>query len=273
MWNRSLEKCASLVEDGASIAEDVEEVFRRAHTVLTMLADGAAIDAVLGRGTDVFEQRVRNHLIVHMGTTSSEYSKSLGADIQAVGGSYAEAPVSGSREAAVRGRLVVMVAGEPEDVSELRHLLGPIGKDVIGCGSVPNASNMKLAINVFLITMVTGLAESFHFAEQQSLNLNTFLALVDASPMASEVSRVKAEKLVGRDFEAQAAMTDVLKNNELIAAAARAAGIETPLLDASHALYREAVALGHGNADMAAVIRAIEARSGVSEFKAGPDAL
>ncbi len=34
----------------------------------------------------------------------------------------------------------------------------------------------------------------------------------------------------------------------------------SPLLDVCHALYGETVALGHGEADMAAVIRAIQAR-------------
>jgi len=79
--------------------------------------------------------------------------------------------------------------------------------------------------------------------------------------MASDVSRIKATKLVGQDFSVQAAIADVLKNNRLIAEAARAAGVASPLLDACHALYRETVALGHGQSDMVAVVRAIEART------------
>lgn len=262
VWNRSPAKCAPLADDGASLAESVDDVFARVRIVLLMLADGAAIDAVLGRGEPVFERRVSGHVVVHMGTTSPEYSRRLGQEIRAVGGSYVEAPVSGSRDPAEKGRLVVMAAGDPRDIAELRALLAPVGKELIECGPVPSALNMKLAVNVFLITMVTGLAESMHFAERQGLDLGAFLTLVNASPMASEVSRVKAAKLVARDFGAQAAIADVLKNNDLIAAAARAAGIATPLLDVCHALYRETVALGHGGADMAAVVRALEARTG-----------
>ncbi len=60
----------------------------------------------------------------------------------------------------------------------------------------------------------------------------------------------------------QASIADVLKNNRLIAEAARAAAVASPLLDACHALYGETLAQGHGGADMAAVIRALEARTG-----------
>ncbi|MEI9923802.1 MAG: hypothetical protein WDN50_10120 [Bradyrhizobium sp.] len=52
-----------------------------------------------------------------------------------------------------------------------------------------------------------------------------------------------------------------MKNNRLIAEAAREAGVASPLLDVCHALYQETLDLGHGNADMVAVIKAIEART------------
>ena len=120
---------------------------------------------------------------------------------------------------------------------------------------------MKLAVNLFLITMVTGLAEAVHFAERHGLDLSRLLAVLDAGPMASAVSRGKALKLAGRDFAAQAAAADVLMNNRLVAAAAREAGLASPLLDVCHALFGETVDQGHGASDMIAVIRAIETRT------------
>jgi 3-hydroxyisobutyrate dehydrogenase len=79
--------------------------------------------------------------------------------------------------------------------------------------------------------------------------------------MASAVSRAKSAKLRDRDFAVQAGVADVLKNNQLIAAAARAAGAASPLLDVCHSLYTETVALGYGGSDMVAVLHAIEDRT------------
>ncbi len=72
---------------------------------------------------------------------------------------------------------------------------------------------------------------------------------------------MKAPKLVGRNFTVQASITNVLENNRLIADAARESGIASPLLDVCHALYGETLELGLGEADMAAVLRAIELRT------------
>jgi 3-hydroxyisobutyrate dehydrogenase len=120
---------------------------------------------------------------------------------------------------------------------------------------------MKLAVNVFMLTMITGLTEAFHFAERQGLDLRQFLSVIDASPVASSHARVKGAKLADGDFTAQALATDAFRATQLIVEAARAASVATPLLDACHALYAEAVALGHGQSDMVSVVRAFEART------------
>ncbi|WP_413988964.1 NAD-binding protein [Labrys okinawensis] len=94
-----------------------------------------------------------------------------------------------------------------------------------------------------------------------SHDMRQFQAVLDAGPMASNVSRIKIAKLVEHDFTAQAAISDVLKNNRLVAEAARNARIASPLLDICPALFSETEAMGLGQADMAAVVRAIEART------------
>ncbi len=261
VWNRSPGKSRALAAAGAAVAGDPAEVFARCEAVILMLADGAAMDAVLARGGRAFAGRVRGRTVVNMATVAPGYSHALEADLHAAGGRYVEAPVSGSRMPAKAGRLVAMLAGEPAAVASVRPLLAPMCREAIDCGRVPRALLMKLAVNLYLITMVTGLVEAVHFAERHGLDLARLAAVLDAGPMASEVSRAKAVKLMTRDFAVQAAIGNVLENNRLIAAAAREAGIASPLLDVCHALYGEAQALGLGCADMVAVIRAIERRT------------
>ncbi len=261
VWNRSPAGSEALRAAGAEVASGPAEVCRRADVVLLMLADGPAMDAVLGRGTPGFAAAVAGRVIVHMGTTSPGYSRGLAADVAAAGGRYVEAPVSGSRGPAETGDLVALVAGEPADVETVRPLLTPMCRQVFACGPVPGALLMKLAVNLHLITMVTGLAEAFHFADRYGLDRRLLRDVLDAGPMASTVSRAKARKLLDGDFTVQASITNVLDNNRLIAEAARHAGIASPVLDACHALYRETEEQGHGPSDMAAVVHAIASRT------------
>ena len=261
VWNRTAARSAELRAAGARVAASPAELFARTETVILMLAGEEAIDQVLCRATPDFGARVAGHTIVHMGTTSPAYSLGLEADIRAAGARYVEAPVSGSRKPAEAGRLVAMMAGEETATRGVRPLLKPMCHETTVCGAVPNALYMKLAVNLYLITMVTGLAEAAHFAERHGLDMRQFVEVLDKGPMASSVSRVKATKLLDHDFAAQAAAADVLMNNRLVAAAARDSELASPLLDVCHELFDETVALGHGRADMVAVVRAIEGRT------------
>ncbi len=261
VWNRSAHRCVPLHAAGAQVARSPEQVFHASSVVILMLAHGEAMDQVLARGTPVFARRVQGRTLVHMGTTSPQYSAALEAEVRAAGGRYVEAPVSGSRKPAEAGQLVGMLAGEPEAVAQVRPLLAPVCHQTFVCGPVPGALLMKLAVNLFLITMVTGLAEAAHFAERNGLDLALFRAVLDAGPMASAVSRVKLAKLVEKDFEVQASIHDVLKNNRLVAEVARAGGVAAPLIGLCETLYSDAVALGHGGLDMAAVVQALAART------------
>ncbi|MFF6785184.1 NAD(P)-binding domain-containing protein [Streptomyces sp. NPDC012510] len=261
VWNRTPARCDLVHAAGAEIAASPAEVFDRAATVFLMLADETAVDTVLGRGTPDFAPLVTGHTVVHMGTTSATYSTGLRDDLRAAGGRYVEAPVSGSRVPAEQGELVGMLAGDEDTVDTVRSLLAPVCRETFGCGAVPGALLMKFSVNLFLITMVTGLAEAFHFADRHGLDQRLLRDVLDAGPMASAVSRVKGPKLLGRDFTVQAAATNVLENNRLIAEAARAAGLASPLLDVCHALYGETVEQGYGAEDMVAVLRALELRT------------
>lgn len=262
VWNRtdaaSSRFAAANPDARVMVAGSAAEVFERCSIVFLMLADESAVDDVVR-----FDERIDylGRVVVQMSTVSPAHSRALADRLAAVGGGYVEAPVSGSRQPAVDGRLVAMVAGDDELVDLVAPLLEPMCSTVFRCGPPPSALTMKLAVNTFLITLVTGLAESFHFAERHGLDSRLLEAILDAGPMASAVSRAKAAKLVRADWTPHAAIPDVLKNSRLVVDAARRSHTASPLMDVCTALFAEAEALGHPGDDMAAVIDAIRART------------
>lgn len=260
VWTRSTAPRERLAAAGAAVGATPADVIDACDVVITMLSTGDALDEVLGRRADRLTVRVAGKTLVNMGTVAPAYSRSLRDDIHAHGGRFVEAPVSGSRSQAKAGELVAMVAGEPDAVAEVEPLLAPMCATTVPCGEIPGGLETKLAVNVFLIALVTGLAESVHFAERHQVELARLRAVLDAGPMASATSRGKIAKLVTSDFSPQAAIRDVGYNNRLILDAAAGAGVSMPLLSVCGALFAESEQLGHGADDMVAVLEAIRRR-------------
>jgi 3-hydroxyisobutyrate dehydrogenase len=261
VWNRDPAKTRAVAAAGATIAPDAATVLAESDVVVLMLTDGDAIDSVLHRGRDGFADRVRDRVIVHMGTTAPAYSRGLEADIVAAGGRYVEAPVSGSRKPAENAELVALLAGDPDAVALVRPLLEPMCRDMTDCGPVPNGLLMKLSVNIYLITIVSSLAETVNFARAHGLDPTKVVDVLGAGQMASPIMRVKGPMLVAEDFGVQASIANVWMNADLIAAAAREVGAATPLLDVCHDLLTETRELGRDNDDMIAVVKALEART------------
>jgi len=260
VWARSAAPRDELVAHGARAAGSVAGVFAAAETIILMLRDESAVDAVLARGTDDFGRLVADRTVVQMGTFTTAFSRALADEVAAAGGRYVEAPVSGSRGPAIEGTLVGMLAGEPDVLAHVEPVVDAMCAQTFRCGDIPKALTMKLAVNTYLITMVTGLAETFHFAERAGADIGVLREVLAAGPMASAVSRGKAQKLADGDLSAQAAITDVLKNARLAEDAARAVGSAHPLITASRRLYEEAADAGLGELDMIGVIDALAAR-------------
>lgn len=229
LFNRSADK-AEPFRGHAVITASAHEVFRSSEVILLLVPGAPEIDQVLQRSDGVVRVPVRDKIVVNMATVAPGYSQSLAGAVAAQGGRYVEAPLSGSRKPAAAGELVVLTASAHEDVLDrVQPLFDAIGKQTMRCGAPPNAMRMKLANNLLLITLLVGFAEAFHFAQALGLDPERFVELVLAGPMANDVFRGKAGKLLAADFAAEAAIKNVHKDSRLISAEARRASASTPV--------------------------------------------
>ncbi len=137
VWARSAGAADELAARGARVATDVAGVFAEAETVILMLRDEAAVDAVLGRGTDAFAHLVADRTIVQMGTFTTAFSQELATAVARAAGRYVEAPVSGSRGPAIAGTLVGMLAGEADAVAHVEPVVAAMCGQVFRCGAIP----------------------------------------------------------------------------------------------------------------------------------------
>lgn len=257
--NRSPAPCEALAAAGAEVADSASSLFARCDAVILMLPDDDVTDAVLERGGPEFASRLAGRLIINMGTHSPDYSRALGRDIAEAGGRFVEAPVSGSRGPAEAGELVAMVAGAPDAVADARPLIAPMCRELIEVGEVPRATAMKLAVNLYLISSVTALAEATRLATASGLDLDQFARVITTGPLGSSVATAKLDKMVRRDFAPQAAVRDVVKNARLVASAAEDVGSEAPLLRESLSRFEAVASNGGGAFDMAAILMSYEA--------------
>jgi 3-hydroxyisobutyrate dehydrogenase len=151
VWNRSAEKCKPLAAAGASVAARPGELVSAVDTVITILTDAAAIDAVYGGPDGLLAGNIGGKLFVEMSTVPPHVETALAAKVRAKSAAFVECPVGGTTGPARQGKLIGLMGAEPPDAIRAKPLLDRLCRRLEHCGPVGSGATMKLAINLPLM--------------------------------------------------------------------------------------------------------------------------
>jgi 3-hydroxyisobutyrate dehydrogenase len=133
-----------------------------------------------------------------------------------------------------------------------------VGSEVVGLGEEAGAATrMKLVLNTWLVALVEGLAESVGLAEALGVDPRQFLEVIDGGPLGPPYAKLKGTAMIERAYDPAFSLQLAAKDAGLALAAAGAAGLELPAIEATRRSMAQAIERGHGEADMAAAIEAL----------------
>jgi 3-hydroxyisobutyrate dehydrogenase len=252
VWNRTAAKAEALKQDGATVAGSPAEAVEGADIVITMLNDG---DAVLS-AMSAAEPALRSGQVwAQMSTVGLSALQPLAAFASGHGITFVDAPVQGTRQPAEQGQLVILAAG-PESVrATLEPAFEAVGKKTLWLdedGASGAATRLKLAAVSYGISMTSIVAESLALAKGLGIDPALFGEVVTGGPMDSPYLQAKMKSILSGDYEPSFAVRNAEKDTRLITEAAAKAGVRLDMAEGAGERFRRALALGHGDEDMAA---------------------
>lgn len=256
VWNRTAARAEPLAAAGARVAADPADAVRDADVVLLVLADGAASEAALAAAGAALRSGT---LVVDLGTIGPEAARRSAARVAAAGGRYCDAPVLGSVPAVRAGTLTVLAGGDTADLARARVALDAFAARVVHAGGVGSGNVLKLAMNLLVGGLTELLAEATLLAERAGVDAATVRTAVEASVLRSPFLDYKGPQLFDRAFHPALATVSMLRKDlDLVLDLGVAVGAPLPATNVVRAAYRDAEHAGHGDADFAAVLAALE---------------
>jgi len=259
VWNRTPERAAPLIDQGARAAGSPAEAASGADAVFTMLSTpDALVDVVFG-GDHALASGLRpGTTLVEMSTVGPDAVRDLASRLPE-GVEVLDAPILGSVPQATDGTLKVFVGG-PEDVFERwRTVLGRFGRPV-RLGPLGAGAAMKLVANSTLGALMTGLGEALALADGLGLDEAQVLDVLAESPIGATV-KSKRDLIASGDYPANFALRLAAKDLRLVDEAAAAAGIDARIAPAARAWFEAADGAGLGDLDYSAVVAHIRGQA------------
>jgi len=255
VWNRSPDKAAELVAEGAHRAESAAACAGQ-DVVISMLADDAAVEAVV-LAPDFLNALGADTVHVGMATISVALAERLTELHRVRGRAYLSAPVFGRPPAAAAAQLFIVAAGDAATLTRCEPLFRAMGQRTFVVGEHPSAANLvKVSGNFMLASMIEALGEAFALVRKHGLDPNQFLEVLTNTIFPAPVYKMYGGLVANDQYEPAGFKLRLgLKDVRLAQAAADQAMVPMPLAGLLHDQYMTAIARGYGDFDWAGIAR------------------
>ncbi len=186
VWNRTPERAQPLVALGAKLAKTPRELAEMSDVVVTCVSDPNAVGRIVFPDDGVRAAARPGFRYIETSTISPGLARRIAEALREKGADMLEAPVTGSKNGAEKGTLLIMAGGSKEVEQELMPVLMAIGAKVVHCGDIGQASTVKLIGNTLISFMLEGFCEALVLGRKSGVGLETILEVVMQNLMLDE---------------------------------------------------------------------------------------
>ncbi len=258
VYNRTPGRPDELLSLGAEVADSPFAAAKAADVVITMISNDAAAEDVYYGDSGILDGLKPGMTVIDSSTISPALARRLARDVGDRFADFLDAPVTGSKPAAIDGTLVFMAGGRPDVIDGNKELLLAMGREVIPMGGNGSGAVAKLAHNTIVGINAAGLIEGMAIAAKGGIEADSFLRLVQSGGAASKQADLKGRKIIDRDFSVQFSLALMLKDLRLSSVLSDGLGLSTPMLEAAKSLFQIGQAAGYGEQDLAALANVYE---------------
>jgi 3-hydroxyisobutyrate dehydrogenase-like beta-hydroxyacid dehydrogenase len=256
VYNRTRSRAEPLAAEGAVIADSPAGASAGEATI-TMLADDAAVEAVVLGDDSVLQGLPKDAVHISMSTITVALSEELAAAHRAVGQRYLAAPVFGRPDAAAAGKLFIVVGGEADVIARCQPLFDAVGQKTFVIGDTPPWANLvKLGGNFLIASMIESVGEAVALMRKSGVDPHRFIDIMTDSLFAAPIYRTYGELIVEQRFQPPGfAMPLGLKDIRSVLAAAETQRVPMPAASLVRDHFISGIARGGEGLDWSALAR------------------
>lgn len=256
VYNRTRQRTIELADLGCEVAATPRALTKMSDTVITMVSDPAAMEAVMEGPEGVISAFSGGSALINMSTLSPDYTSSLAKKCYGAGVTFLDCPVSGSKSAAESGQLVILAGGDESALEKFSPILKTLGKAVVYAGPAPGGTALKLCINLIVAQLTTALAESAALARAQGLDTELIFETLALSPVLNcGYFELKKDNILKNDFPPAFPLKHMLKDARFMLAEAAQKKLSLPVTEAVEKLMEKSYNSGYGEKDLSVVLR------------------
>jgi 3-hydroxyisobutyrate dehydrogenase len=263
VYNRTPDKAVALAERGARVYDSPGQLARDADTVLSMLADDAAVEQVMLGHDGIVVAARSGATIIDLSSVHPDTSRRLASAARLRNVAVLDAAVSGSTPQAEDGSLVMFVGGDRAVYERSRPVLDIIGDHIFYLGPSGAGATMKLVVNGLLGVGIQAIAEALVLGQRAGLDKTALLDVLQQTAVLTPGQKRKLENVRSGEYPVEFPLRLMFKDLLNVVRLGGQRAVPTPTIAAALQMFAVEQAKGVEE-DFSAIIRTMAELAGAS---------
>jgi len=247
---------AAMKQANITIAADVMGVAHDATIIMTSLPSAAAVEDV---ALAIAHSGQSPRIVVELSTLAIADKLRFEEILTKAGHIALDCPLSGTGAQAVQRDLVVYASGDGASIARCAELFADFAKQSADLGAFGNGSRMKFVANHLVAIHNVATAEAMILAQRAGLDPKMVIDMIGPGAGGSRMFQMRAPMMAEGAYQpATMKVSTWKKDMTIIAEFADDVGCATPLFTLTQPVYAEALAMGLGDHDTAAVFEVLK---------------
>ena len=240
VYNRTKSKTNNLASRGATLLEEIKDAPNFADVVFTMVGYPKDVEEVYLGENGLITTAKKGQVFIDMTTSSPSLAEKISNEFLKVGAYALDLPVTGGDVGARNATLSIMAGGDKKVFEEVvLPLVEKLGKNITYFGVAGKGQYTKLANQIAIATTMISVAESFKFAKEVGLDLDSFFKTVSTGSGGSFSMTSYGPRILNEDFKPGFFTHHFIKDMKLALEECEKMNIKLPGLETAYKIYNE----------------------------------
>ena len=240
VYNRTKSKTDNLVSRGATLLNEVKDAPKFADVVFTIVGYPKDVEEVYLGENGLITTAKKGQVFVDMTTSSPTLAEKISNEFLKVGAYALDLPVTGGDVGAKNATLSIMAGGDKKVFEEVvLPLVEKLGTNITYFGEAGKGQYTKLANQIAIATTMISVAESFKFAKEVGLDLDSFFKTVSTGSGGSFSMTSYGPRILNEDFKPGFFTHHFIKDMKLALEECKKMDIKLPGLETAYKIYNE----------------------------------
>ena len=260
VYNRNPAKSKPFAAEGARVAGSPREAAAQADVIVSMVADDNASRSLWLGENGALASASAGAVCVECSTVTVGWVRELAAAAGARECEFLDAPVTGSKAQAASAELNFLVGGDANTLEKVRPVLAAMSKTIVHLGPTGSGALLKLINNFVCGVQITALAEGMAMIERGGLDRAQALAVLTNGAPGSPLVKTVSARMTAPDFTPNFLLHLLAKDLGYAIQEGGRLSVELATAKAALEQFQKAIAAGHGDQDIAAVVEPFRKR-------------